>query len=339
MTLAGTWGFRRVSPHNALCRVCIQAVVSILFGVFLSASAEPNAEEIALADGEIRIFLANADGSNMKRLANLPEFAFQGSPNWSQDGNRIAFDAWRAGESSNDARIVVINADGSEPRVLGDGAMPSFSPGGKRIAFSRYAPNQGVWVMSSQGPEQELVMLDDQGWGARWSPDGTRIAYTISTNAKANLAVFNLLEGFSANVFEEGKEPYTRIYWNFAWSPDSRQIVFLGEKVDAKKEVAIVDARGASAGFSTRLNRDVSPNFAWSPDRARILLSFGAAERGGRAQLYFIDPRTNDLPQLLPGQDPELSHNGMAYSPDGQRLAISSRKPPLKQPKAKQPGG
>ena len=33
-------------------------------------------------------------------------------------------------------------------RILGDGAMPSFSPKGNRIAFSRYS-ERGVWVMSA----------------------------------------------------------------------------------------------------------------------------------------------------------------------------------------------
>src|SRR5687768_10041112 len=115
-------------------------------------SAPLHAGDVDLQEGEVRIFLVNADGSDMKRLTDLPKYIVQGSPTWSQDGKRIAFDAHQAGQTSNQTRIVVVNADGSNPRVLIDGAMPSFSPGGHRITFSRYEPNRGVWVMSAEDP-------------------------------------------------------------------------------------------------------------------------------------------------------------------------------------------
>jgi Tol biopolymer transport system component len=303
------------------------SLLAALPWLFVALSDLP-AAEIELADGEVRIFLANADGSDMKRLTDLPKYTVQGSPTWSRDGKRIAFDANQAGETTSQTRVIVVDADGSNPRVLIDGAMPSFSPGGNRIAFSRYAPNYGVWVMSAEGPDKELVLLDEQGWSADWSPDGTRVVYAKSMGNGQNLIVFDLIEGTSHNLFKVGEEPYTSVYWNFLWSPDSRQIVFRGTKRDGQVEVAIVDARGAEHGLTTRLvEKSLSSNFAWSPDGAKLLVSFVCPERERRMQLYALDPRTLDAPQLLPGQNPDLIHAGIAYSPDGKRLAISSRKP------------
>lgn len=288
------------------------------------------AEELSLPEGEVRIFLANADGSQMKRLLELPKYAFEGSPAWSQDGKLIAFDAHKAGESANETHIIVVNADGTNPRDLGDGAMPSFSPQGKRIAFSRYSPNQGVWVMSTEGAEKELVLLDEAGWSAHWSPDGSRIAWSKSTGTGANMVVFDLIEGTTTMLFPEGAEPYQSLYWNHMWSPDSKQIVFRGIKSDQTIELGIIDARGSKHGLTTRLvEKTLTNNFTWTPD-GKLLCSFACPEREKRIQIYQLDPRTTDAPQLLSGQNPDFAHSGIALSADGQRLAISTRRPKAK---------
>jgi Tol biopolymer transport system component len=276
-----------------------------------------------------RIFLADADGSNLKPLTDLPGYQAQGSPAWSSDGEWIAFDAWRPGEGEKlqEARVIVVKADGGEPRVLMDGAMPSFSPGAKRIAFSRYHPNQGVWVTSSEGPDKELVLLDDAGWGTAWSPDGTRIAYSTHDVNGANLAVFDLVEGVRTLLFNSKPSPYRSVYWNFIWSPDSRRIVFKGMKSDGKSEIGVVDARGAEFGLVGRYEGEVSASFGWTPDGSRILFCRKNHERRGMLQLFTLDPKTSDPPQLLRGQEPNRPYVACACSPDGKRLAVACRTP------------
>src|SRR5688572_31787611 len=242
----------------------------LLLAIVLATAQTLPGQEVEQREGHI--YLTRPDGSQPRQLPDLPGYDMQGSPCWSADGSLLAFDAWKhgRGERGPNAKIVVVNADGSNPRILCDGAMPSFSPQGKRITFTRYSPNQGVWVMSTDGPDTELVLLDSEGWGAQWSPDGKHIAYAKTGSDEANLVTFNLVEGITTELFEAGQVPYEQFFWNCAWSPDSRQIVFKGQRPDEKLEVCIVDARGAKHGLIVRHEGDVRPNnFDWGHDGSR----------------------------------------------------------------------
>ncbi|HMC12469.1 MAG TPA: hypothetical protein VKH44_14310, partial [Pirellulaceae bacterium] len=266
-----------------------------------------------------------------KLLTEMADYRPQRSPTWSSDGKLIAFDAWRSaqGEKSNDSKIIVVNADRGEPKILGDGALPSFSPRAKRIVFSRFKPNSGVWVMSSEGPETELVQLDAEGWGAVWSPDGRQIAYTVPEGKAANLFVFDLVQGQRIALFEEGKVPYRSFFWYFSWSPDSRRIAFKGQRSGGdKQEIGIVDARGAKHGLVTRFEGKNIWNLSWSTDSNRIFFAQPVAKLGNRNQLFSMDADTRGEPELLAGQDSERGNSAAAFSPDGKELLIISRKPP-----------
>ncbi len=93
-------------------------------------------------------------------------------------------------------RVVVMNADGSDQRVLvdqggpqGPGA-PAWSPDGTRIAYvttpGSIGQNRGhfsfeVWVIGADGSERTRLFHGDcciGDWdGPVWSPDGRRIAF------------------------------------------------------------------------------------------------------------------------------------------------------------------
>jgi TolB protein len=302
------------------------AACCAMYLVVQQAPAKAPAE----ADSEERIFIGQPDGSRMKLLTEMADYRPQRSPTWSSDGKLIAFDAWRSarGEKSNDSKIIVVGADGGEPKILGDGALPSFSPRAKRIVFSRFKPNPGVWVMSSDGQETELVELDAEGWGAVWSPDGRQIAYTAPEGKPANLFVFDLVEGQRITLFEGGKSPYKSFGWYLSWSPDSRRIVFKGQRNGSdKQEIGIVDARGAKHGLVTRFEGKNIWNVSWGSDSNRIFFAQPVAKLGNRNQIFWMDADTLEEPARLAGQDSERGNSAAVFSPDGKRLLMISRKP------------
>jgi Tol biopolymer transport system component len=300
-------------------------------GICLSPLLGQDDAKDAKGDSDQLIYIGQADGSGMQQLVDLKDYGIQGGPVWSADGTKVAFHAYRPsqGEKDTDAQIVVVNADGSDPKVLSDGAFPSFSPQHQRLTFTRYAPNPGVWVMSVEGPEKELVRLD-AGYGAgRWSPDGKRIAYTTTRDNGINLYVFDLIEGDEYAIFEEGKGkcPYNSFFRNLSWSPDGTKIAFKGQRRGKQTlEVAIVDARGADHGLTVRYEAKTLYNVSWNHDGTRILFTQPTAG-DTRVQLFTLNANDDSPPELLPRQDASRANINGVISPDGKRMLLASRKP------------
>ncbi|MBI5200325.1 MAG: PD40 domain-containing protein, partial [Elusimicrobia bacterium] len=110
------------------------------------AGAGPSEGRIALtlrdAEGRLQIFTIRPDGGGRKQLTFEEN---NGIPIWSRDGKRIAF-ARMSGDSSE---IGVMDADGSNQKILGPGIAPDWSPDGTRLAFSCAAGQ--LWVMNADG--------------------------------------------------------------------------------------------------------------------------------------------------------------------------------------------
>jgi Tol biopolymer transport system component len=228
------------------------------------------------------------------------------------------------GENLADSKVVVVNVDGTNPQVLGDGCMPNFSPRAQRIVYSRYGQNQGVWGMNVA--DQEAFLIDKDGWGAQWSPDGKRIVYSTNGPGAPNLIVTDIVEGTRERLFDAATSNYRSYTWNSKWSPDGRKIVFRGERSDGQVEVGIVDASGAKNGLVTRFVGKVSSNFAWRPDGKRLLFSYPKTA-DDPIQVYSVDPDKNDPPERLPGLDSTRSITVGSFSPDGKKIAIVCAKP------------
>ena len=307
--------------------------------------AEPPASNDSEAD---TLHVMDADGRNLRPFVSHPEYTAHGSPAWSCDGSKLAFDAWRSvhGETYVNAHIFVCNADGTQPRDIGVGAMPSWSPDGYCIVFSNYNP-RGVWVMNADGTDRQL--LDAHGWGAEWCPRANKIAYSVSANG-ANIAVRDLAANVTTTLLDDR---YATVYWGMAWSPDGHWIAFKGQTRDGTTELAVVHVEGHEKGFRVLLPAtlpdmtDLLHNPSWSPSGTQILAAAITKANPAR-QLYLLDVAGNEPAKRLPGLEPDRWYNDMAWSPDGTRIvvstrqtaggpAVSSQSAPLEQPASPRP--
>lgn len=139
----------------------------------------------AIAKGKIAflyggdVWIAQADGSNPKRLTSHP--GDETAPSFSPDGTLVAFSAAYDGNVD----VYVIPVDGGEPRRLtwhpGDDVARGFTPDGKvlfssqRAVFSRR--HSRLYKVDPKGGVPEVLPVPTADKGAI-SPDGRFLAYT-----------------------------------------------------------------------------------------------------------------------------------------------------------------
>ncbi|MBI1313204.1 DUF1583 domain-containing protein [bacterium] len=270
----------------------------------------------------------NADGSGLKQITQPfedPEIAGYASPDWSPDGQWIAFDGYTGRAETSHSYL--IRADGTGFKDLGLGIMPTFSPDGKRIAFT-WALN-GMATMDLNGENREVVTPD--GWGAQWSPNGKWIAYEsrgrVNGSYSANVTIIDLKTKEKRMLLEgEQATRYSQIYWNAAWSPDSRQFAFKGNVKSGQTEVAITSVDGSSKVFRVVSEETFDPEMAWHPDGNSLLLAKVSKPHGGK-RLFVYDLVASKL-SLLESQPMDRMNFHGAWSPDGKRIVFTSRAEP-----------
>lgn len=277
----------------------------------------PDASQVA----KPAIFTMNADGTDLKRLSRpLQDEPGHGSPDWSADGKQLLYDCWRGSSAS---KILLVNADGSNPREVGSGAMPTFAPDGKRLAFSGA---DGMCVMNVDGTGREVISRT--GWGAQWSPDGEWVSYETYAGLNgaegANIAITHVQTKETRLLLEgEHAQKFSQVYWNMEWSPDSRRICFKGSVSKGGMELAIAAVAGSSKGFVTLTTEPVETDISWHPDGKKLLVPM---RNSGYVQLFECDIATKTFTKFS-GQPARQNNTSGVWSPDGKRIAFVTTPP------------
>jgi PKD repeat protein len=155
------------------------------------------------------------------------------------------------------------------------------------------------------------------GVGPKWSPDGSKIAFTGTTDPSVpyspwdsipEVLVWNLADGSITNLTDPAAG------WGPAWSPDGGKIAFLSGR-DGPVELYVMEASGANP---TRVTHDVgfTGAFAWSPDGGRFAF---ASDQDGVPELYVTDADGSNVTRLTN----DVGFMGpFSWAPDGSRIGF-----------------
>lgn len=119
-----------------------------------------DADDLALIDLSAELWVIDADGTGLDRLTDNDEE--ERSPDWSPDGERLAFSCNTTGTMAGH-EICVMNANGTGMAQLTQNLQadlsPSWSPDGERIAFQRQvSPGRvQIWSMNANGTDQKQL--------------------------------------------------------------------------------------------------------------------------------------------------------------------------------------
>jgi dipeptidyl aminopeptidase/acylaminoacyl peptidase len=150
----------------------------------------------AAADNGALLFVTNLEGSEKQLLTDGSYPA--GGPQWSADGQKVAFMAMAPGGGSID--IYVVDAAGGEPVNLtqspANDSFPKWSPDGSKIAFlSDRDGNLEIYVMDADGSNQTNLTNNSANESLQgdfaWSPDGAQILFHSDRDGDVDIYVMN----------------------------------------------------------------------------------------------------------------------------------------------------
>lgn len=244
----------------------------ILLCIFLFISIHATADITFLSDrdGKGNIYVMNDDGSNVRRLTDTPMTV--GSPNWSPDGQQIAF---------------IMDLNSAEPGNL-HGLQQQFD----------------LFVMNADGTRQlNLTEHPAQDFEGSWSPDGKYLAFDSGRTGHATLEI-HVMEVATRKVWQ-----LTNFGFASApkWSPDGKEIVYESVQRGEGRHIYIMSADGKNPrpllrqprkGFGGHVVGSYFPS--WSPDGRYILYNEIAPVADGRfvASILIVDKDTRHIKVL-----------------------------------------
>lgn len=141
------------------------------------------------------IYIMNADGSNQKRLTNMP--GYDGGPFFSPDGERII---WRRfDESGMVADVYTMKIDGTDVVKVTDfksmSWAPFYHPSGEYIIFTTNKHGFGnfeLFIVDAAGKKEPVRVTYTPRFDGLpvFTPDGKRMAWSTSRTPEGNSQIF-----------------------------------------------------------------------------------------------------------------------------------------------------
>ena len=299
-----------------------------------------------------QVCLMNADGSGVRKLAEIAGCPVFRDLEWSPDGRELMFVPVERSPLAS-AGICVVNADGGGLRTIVSGRRPDvanqsdthWSPDASRICFIGVDPkNEGQRDHSPPRMQAGIFVVNRDGTGLRavvpvrggrdcyspsWSPDGARLAFIENRLPQPGgrptcaIAVVNV-DGSGHAVLWKLPPDWSRVKGAVArWSPDDAHLAYssamdAGEGARCISLITIVPH--SKPTVQPVPTGDVHQEYwwKWSPDGKSIAYVKASQQQGPLCLLEIASGQIRDLTPSASGVSQFLT-----WSPDGTHIAFT----------------
>lgn len=216
--------------------------------------------------------------------------------------------------------VVVVGTAGGVlalARVLApDAAAPlrPIAPGPITNGDIAYTDGQGIVARAADGSDERSIPAPATGLPSdiAWSPDGSRLAVTISTYFRTSLWVMDVDGTHAVRITE------TLNIGRPSWHPDGEHLTYpAGEDGRTQVHVASADGGSDQVVYSARaLGHFLVFSSSFSPDGSQIVFDAGT---DSEYDIFVMDADGSNLRQIT---DTHTDHNP-SWSPDGSEIVFT----------------
>ncbi|MEO8436696.1 MAG: winged helix-turn-helix domain-containing protein [Pyrinomonadaceae bacterium] len=273
------------------------------------------------------IYIMEATSENVRRLSDV---GFH--PAWSPDGKELVVSTDNFTDPVNrriiPSQLWVLDVATGAKRLLtnGDAVQPSWSPGGKRIAYWALQEGSGqrdIWSIPASGGEPVRVTNDEAlDWNPVWSPDGKHLYFASDRGGSMNFwrVAVDETSGEVQGTPETVLTPsvYSQ---HLSFSGDGKRLAYVQKSetrnlqrtaFDPVREVTIGQPDAVTQGTKYVSSPDLSPDEEW----------FAFSSQGERQEDILLIKRDGTEQRQLTND--VFRDRAPRWSPDGQRIAFYS---------------
>ena len=223
-------------------------------------------------DQNYQLFVADADGFNPQAVVGSPEPLL--SPNWSPDGQRLAYVSFEKGNSAIYVQSVATGQRELVSSGKGINGAPAFSPDGRYMAMTLSASgNPEIYIRDlTTGQKTQLTRHWAIDTEPVWSPDSQWVYFTSDRGGKPQIYRVPVTGGNPSRITLEGD--YNA---RASISPDGTRIAMAHGRGNEYR-IAVLDTDTGRVRILTPGVLDESPSFA--PNGSMILYATREGSRG-----------------------------------------------------------
>lgn len=239
-------------------------------------------------DQNFQLFVADADGFNPQPVVGSPEPLL--SPNWSHDGQRLAYVSFEKGNSAIYIQNVATGARELVSSGKGINGAPAFSPDDRYLAMTlSYSGNPEIYIKDlTTGQKRQITNHWAIDTEPAWSPDGKSIYFTSDRGGRPQIYRVAASGGKATRITREGT--YNA---RVTISPDGSRIA-VAQGRGNEYRIAILELETGRMRTLTPGVLDESPSFA--PNGSMILY---ATREGSRGVLAAVSADGNVRQRLI----------------------------------------